>query len=165
MTSPTVRIRDARPEDWVAVAGLLEQLGRPPALGTEDETALERVYVEFLSRPDTEALVADDDGRVVGFANVLLVPRMNFAGPQAWIQDVVVAETDRGRGIGPALLARAEEVARDRGCWSIFLTSANWRTRSHSFYRREGWDQSGQAFSRSLTGDPWPPPAPAENGP
>jgi GNAT superfamily N-acetyltransferase len=161
VTSQTVQIRDAGQQDWPAVASLLEQLGRPRALDTEEEAELRRVYLEFLDRPDTSALVAEDDGRVVGFANLLLVPRMNFGGPQAWIPDLVVADPERGRGIGAALLARAEEIARDRGCWSVFLTSANWRTRSHEFYRREGWDQSGQYFSKSLTGEPWPPPKPA----
>lgn len=159
MTDGAVRIRDARPEDWPAVAALLEQLGRPSAAGP-DEPTLRRVYVEFLVRPDTDALVAEDGDRVVGFCNLLLVPRLNFSAPQAWVPDLVVAETERSRGIGAALLGRAEELAQERGCWSVFLTSANWRVRSHGFYRREGWDQSGQFFSKSLTGEPWPPPAP-----
>jgi GNAT superfamily N-acetyltransferase len=108
--------------------------------------------------------VAEEDDRVVGFCDLLFLPRLNFTGPQAWIPDLVVSEDARGHGIGAALLARAEGVARDRGCWSVFLTSANWRTRSHGFYRREGWDQSGQYFSKSLTGEPWPPPPPHEEG-
>jgi GNAT superfamily N-acetyltransferase len=154
-----LRIRDARSEDWPAVGALLEQLGRPSAAGA-NEPALRRVYVEFLARPDTRALVAEQDERVVGFCNLLLLPRLNFPGPQGWVPDLVVAESERSRGIGAALLGRAEELARDRGCWSVFLTSANWRDRSHAFYRREGWEQSGQYFSKSLTGEPWPPPAP-----
>lgn len=158
------RIRDARPEDWPAVAELLRELGRPPALGTAGEGQLRQVYTGFLSRPDAAALVAEGDGRVVGFCNLVLLPRLNFAGPQAWIPDLIVSSDHRGRGIGAALLSRAEEVARDRGCWSVFLTSANWRGRSHAFYRREGWDQSGQYFSKSLTGEPWPTPPPEEGG-
>jgi GNAT superfamily N-acetyltransferase len=159
MTAGGVRIRDARSEDWPEVAGLLEQLGRPSATGT-DEPALRRVYLDFLARPDAEALVADVDDGVVGFCNLILVPRLNFATPQAWIPDLVVAETARGRGIGAALLGRAEELARERGCWSVFLASANWRTQSHAFYRREGWAQSAMYFSKSLSGALWPPPAP-----
>jgi GNAT superfamily N-acetyltransferase len=159
----TPSIRQAWLEDWTAVADLLRQLGRPTALGTDTEEGLRQVYTEFLSRPDATALVAEDDGRVVGFCDLLFLPRLNFAGPQAWIPDLVVSEDDRGRGIGAALLSRAEELAHERGCWSLFLTSANWRTRSHAFYRREGWEQSGQYFSKSLTGEPWPPPPPGEN--
>jgi GNAT superfamily N-acetyltransferase len=158
----TPSIRQARLEDWAAVAELLRQLGRPSALGTDTEEELRRVYKAFLSRADAAALVAETDGRVVGFCDLLFLPRLNFDGPQAWIPDLIVSEGDRGRGVGAALLSHAEDVARDRGCWSVFLTSANWRTRSHAFYRREGWDQGGQYFSKSLTGEPWPPPPPDE---
>lgn len=164
MAADTPSIREAGLEDWAAVAELLRQLGRPSALGTKAEEDLRHVYGEFLSRPDAAAIVAEEEGRVVGFCDLLFLPRLNFAGPQAWIPDLVVSEDHRGRGIGAALLSRAESVARDRGCWSLFLTSANWRTRSHDFYRREGWDQSGQYFSKSLTGEPWPPPPPRESG-
>jgi GNAT superfamily N-acetyltransferase len=156
----TPAIRDARPEDWSAVAELLRQLGRPSALGTEAEGALRDVYERFLSRPDAAALVAEKDGRVVGFCDLMFLPRLNFTGPQAWIPDLIVSEDDRGHGIGAALLFYAEDLARDRGCWSLFLTSANWRTQSHRFYRKGGWDQSGQYFSKSLTGEAWPPPPP-----
>jgi GNAT superfamily N-acetyltransferase len=156
-----IQIRDALPQDWPPVGELLRELGRPSAVGTDREEELHEVYTGFLSRPDAAALVAEEDGRVVGFCDLLFVPRLNFAGPQAWIPDLVVAENDRGRGIGAALLSHAEDLARDRGCWSIFLSSANWRTRSHAFYRRAGWDQSGQYFSKSLTDEAWPPPPPA----
>jgi GNAT superfamily N-acetyltransferase len=164
VAAETLSIRDARAEDWGAVAELLRQLGRPAALDTGAEGALRDVYERFLSRPDAAALVAEEDGRVVGFCDVMFLPRLNFAEPQAWIPDLVVSEDARGRGIGAALLSHAEDVARGRGCWSVFLTSANWRTRSHEFYRREGWDQSGQYFSKSLTGEAWPPPPPRGSG-
>lgn len=95
-------IRDARPEDWEAVAELLQQLGRPSALGTEIEEEPREVYGEFLSRPDAAALAAEDDGRVVGFCDLLFLPRLNFAGPQAWIPDLVVSANERGRR-GPSL--------------------------------------------------------------
>lgn len=160
MAPDGIQIRDAFPEDWPPVAELLRQLGRPLALGTDQDEELRGVYVAFLDRRDAAALVAEQDGRIVGFCDLLFVPRLNFIGPQAWIPDLVVAEDDRGRGVGAALLARAERVSRDRGCWSIFLSSANWRTRSHAFYRRAGWDQSGQYFSKSLSDEPWPPPPP-----
>jgi hypothetical protein len=48
VTDGALRIRDARPEDWPAVAALLDQLGRPSAAGA-DEPELRRVYVEFLA--------------------------------------------------------------------------------------------------------------------
>jgi GNAT superfamily N-acetyltransferase len=152
-----ITVREARSEDWPAVAALLAELGRPEALGTVLEDDLRDVYERYLAHPDTVALVAEVDGRVLGFCDVEFRTRLNFAEPQAWIPDLVVAEGDRSRGAGRALLARAEEIARNRGCWGMSLESATWRERAHAFYVREGWTDSGKAFTKPLTDIPWPP--------
>ncbi|MGH2723402.1 MAG: GNAT family N-acetyltransferase [Actinomycetota bacterium] len=157
------RVREATAEDWPAVAALLAELGRPEALGRVEEPTLKGVFLGYLERPDEEALVAEVNGRVVGFVDIEYRTRLNFDRPQAWIPDLVVAEADRSRGVGRALLCRAEELARERGCWGISLESATWRTRAHAFYLREGWTDAGKGFTKSLTGEPWPP-APPDGG-
>jgi (aminoalkyl)phosphonate N-acetyltransferase len=153
----TIIVRRALADDWPAVAALLAELGRPQALGTDDEEALRAVYARYLEQLDAEALVAEVDGRVVGFCDVEFRTRLNFDVPQAWIPDLVVAEGQRSRGAGRALLARAEELARERGCWGMALESATWRDRAHAFYVREGWADTGKAFSKPLSDIPWPP--------
>jgi GNAT superfamily N-acetyltransferase len=155
-----VTVREAETDDWPAVAALLAELGRPEALGSEQEAALRAVYEGYLVRPDTAALVAEVDGRVVGFVDVEFRTRLNFATPQAWIPDLIVSEANRSGGAGHALLAAAEELARDRGCWGMSLESATWRTRAHAFYLREGWADSGKAFTKALGDQEWPPPPP-----
>ena len=82
---------------------------------------------------------------------------MNFLAPQAWIPDLVVAESARGRGVGRALLAEAERRARAAACWGMTLESASWRTASHAFYERVGWNATGKAFTRALADVQWPP--------
>ncbi len=89
--------------------------------------------------PDVEALLAE------------------LTLPEAWIPDLVVAESARSRGVGAALLARAEELARDRGCFAMSLESASWRTRAHAFYVRQHWIESGKSFARLLAEGTWPP--------
>jgi len=152
-----VTVREARTEDWEKVAALLADLGRPQALGTGDEPVLRQVFDRYLSRPDVVALVAEVDGAVVGFVDLEFRTRLNFEEPQAWIPDLVVAEAERSRGAGHDLLARAEELARERGCWGMTLESATWRTRAHAFYLREGWKDSGRSFTKALGDTPWPP--------
>jgi GNAT superfamily N-acetyltransferase len=155
-----VTVREARAEDWSPVAALLAELGRPQALGTGHEPVLREVFERYLSRPDVVALVAEVDGAVVGFVDIEFRTRLNFEDPQAWIPDLVVAESARSRGAGHALLARAEELAGERGCWGMTLESATWRTRAHAFYLREGWEESGKSFTKALGDTPWPPAPP-----
>jgi GNAT superfamily N-acetyltransferase len=155
-------VRPAGEQDWPAVAALLAELGRPDVLGEPEEEPARLVFLEYLARDDTEALVAVEGGRVVGFVDMEYRTRLNFTTPQAWIPDLIVTEAGRSRGAGAALLARCEELARERGCWALSLESANWRDRAHAFYRREGLDDTAKSFTKSLSdqGMHWPPPRP-----
>jgi GNAT superfamily N-acetyltransferase len=150
-------VREARPGDWPEVAALLAELGRPDVRGTDDEEAGRRVYEDYLERPDAVALVAERDGRVVGFVNIEFRTRLNFTTPQGWIPELIVAAEARSGGVGAALLQRCEETARERGCWSISLESANWRERAHAFYEREGLEDNAKAFDKVLADIEWPP--------
>jgi pimeloyl-ACP methyl ester carboxylesterase/GNAT superfamily N-acetyltransferase len=145
-------VRRASPADWPAVADLLGQLGRPVAGDPAEERLFERTFRAYLDRHDAVALVAVDGYDVVGFVNVELRHRLNFERPQAWIPELVVAEGSRGAGVGRALLDRAEEVAREGGCWGIALESANWRHDAHRFYAQRGWEQSALAFTKDVPG-------------
>jgi GNAT superfamily N-acetyltransferase len=150
-------IREATPDDWPAVAGLLAELGRPDVRGRNDEEAAGDVFRSYLRREDAVSLVAEEEGRVVGFLDMEYRVRLNFTSPQAWIPDLVVSEGSRGAGIGRALLRRAEELAEERGCWGMTLESATWRERAHAFYLREGWQDTGKAFTKVFGDVTWPP--------
>jgi GNAT superfamily N-acetyltransferase len=152
-----VRIRDARADDWPKVSDLLAELGRPDVREDEDEPQHGTAFARYLERPDAIALVAEDDGTLVGFVDVEFRQRLNFLSPQAWVPDLVVSERVRRRGVGRALLAAAEERARERGCWGMTLESATWRIESHAFYERVGWSQTGRSFTRPLADVEWPP--------
>jgi GNAT superfamily N-acetyltransferase len=153
-----VIVRFVTPADWKAVAALLAELGRPAVLAAEDEEVHRDFFEKYLEREDAVGLVAvSDAGDVVGFCDLEFRQRLAFRQPQAWIPDLIVKKDMRSRGAGAALLARAEELARARGCWGIELESAMWRERAHSFYRREGWAESGKSFTKNLTGEQWPP--------
>lgn len=106
------------------------------------------------------ALVAEVDGRVAGFVDMEYRSRLNFTVPQAWVPDLVVAEAWQGCGLGAALLAEAERLARERACFVMSLESADWRAESHAFYLHMGWADSAKSFTKSLSASQWPPPPP-----
>jgi GNAT superfamily N-acetyltransferase len=155
-----IGVRPGTPEDFPAVTSLLEELGRPKVLGTDAEPAHRERYEAWLAHPDRFLFVAEDDGAVVGMIDLAFTPRLNFDSEEGWIPDLVVAEAARSRGAGAALLAVCEDLARERGSWGLQLESANWRTRAHAFYVREGWNDSGHSFNKLLTDLAWPPAPP-----
>ena len=152
-----VWVREAQPGDWPEVMGLLAELGRPDVRGTDDEEQARSLFDAYLERPDTAAFIAEMDGRVVGFVNVEFRPRLNFLTREAWIPELIVAEGARSKGVGSALLAKCEAEARELGCWSLSLESANWRERAHAFYEKEGFQDLAHAFVKVLGDVDWPP--------
>lgn len=151
-----MEVREARADDWAEVARLLAELGRPDVLGRNDEDEHRQVYERYLADPDTVALVAVDEDRVVGFADLEFRERLNFSAPQAWVPDLIVREESRSRGAGKALLAAAEDRAREHGCFALTLESATWRERAHAFYEREGMKHVSASFAKLLSGEEWP---------
>ena len=60
---------------------------------------------------------------------------------KAWIDDVVVDETARGRGVGESLNRAALEEARRRGAKEVDLTSRPQRDAANRLYVRMGFVQ------------------------
>ncbi len=60
-------------------------------------------------------------------------------GVRAWIEDVVVDEAARGRGVGEALNRAALELAERRGARSVDLTSRPSREAANRLYRKLGF--------------------------
>ena len=87
--------------------------------------------------PATILLVVRDGERIVGAAAVLVYATPAFV--KARIEDVVVDERSRGKGVGEALVRRCVEVARERGAEIVELQSARWREVANRLYPRLGF--------------------------
>ncbi len=84
-------------------------------------------------------LVARDDNKICGILT-LIVFRIP-TGVRAWIEDVVVSESSRGKGVGKNLLASAVNIAREQGARTIDLTSRPEREAANRLYRKAGFVQ------------------------
>jgi GNAT superfamily N-acetyltransferase len=91
------------------------------------------------SSPDSKVLIAEDDlGCRLGFIHVT-EEQDYYAGACGHIGDVVVAREARGRGVGAALLAAAEQWARTRGYRLLSLNVFIDNTEARSVYERAGY--------------------------
>ena len=96
-----------------------------------------------------EMCVAVEDGRVVGVA-VFRSFENTHAGRKFYVDDLVTDEAARSSGVGHALLAFLEKMARGRGCSGVELDSGTHRKRAHKFYFREGFVISSFAFRKEF---------------
>jgi ribosomal protein S18 acetylase RimI-like enzyme len=95
---------------------------------------------EIIGAPHNTVLLARDPvagGRIVGTLTLVL-----FRIPtalRAWIEDVVVDASTRGRGVGEALTLAAVRLAKDRGAKTVDLTSNRSREAAHRLYEKAGF--------------------------
>jgi ribosomal protein S18 acetylase RimI-like enzyme len=119
-----------------AMERLVPQLSRSAAVPDERE------LTEIVASPASILLVArdgDGDGVIVGLLT-LVVFRIP-TGVRAWIEDVVVDEGARGRGVGEALNRDALRRATASGARTVDLTSRPSREAANRLYRRLGFVQ------------------------
>ena len=84
--------------------------------------------------------IYEENKTIEGAINMRIEKQLHHAGKVCEIMELVVSETKRNRGIGKQLLQKAIETARNEGCKRIELSSSNWRTDSHRFYMKNGFD-------------------------
>jgi len=114
-----------------AFARLIPQLSKSSPPPTEAEIA------EMIDSPASDVVVATDGDAVLG-ALTLVVFRIP-TGVRAWIEDVVVDDAARGRGVGEQLNQFALEVARSKGAKTVDLTSRPSREAANRLYQRIGF--------------------------
>lgn len=102
--------------------------------------ATEEVLRESLfgARPYAETLIAEDDGKPVGFA-IFFHNFSTFIGrPGIYLEDLFVNPEARGRGYGKALLARLAALAKERNCGRLEWSVLDWNEPSINFYKALG---------------------------
>ena len=114
-----------------AVAALLPQLNPALAIPTNDE------LTAVLADPAVNLLLARDGRSIVGTATVVVFRTPAWA--KARIEDVVVDEGARGRGVGESLVTRCIELAREHGARVIDLQSRQEREAANRLYLRMGF--------------------------
>lgn len=115
------------------VNALLPQLSRsaPPLSHAELKAIVES--------DTTHLLVAYDEDAICGMLTLVLfrIP----TGIRSWIEDVVVSEQSRGKGVGLALVESAVNLAREQGAKTVDLTSRPEREAANRLYRKAGFEQ------------------------
>lgn len=141
-----LEIRPIDEEDFEDVTRLLAELGRP-APTEEKVPALRRTYLQHVGRADTGSMLAILDGAAVGFVSLELRQPFFTVAPQAWIPDLIVTDSARGRHVGSALLDAAFAEAQGRGAYAVALESGHHRAVAHQLYLAAGMSDVGSFYT------------------
>jgi len=137
------QIRRAESGDLDDVAGLAAAL----AMSFEFSAASFREnYPALLAEDGACLLLAVDGDQSAGY--LLGFRHLSFYanGPVGWVEEVVVRDQDRGRGIGRVLMAAFERWATAEDCALVALATR----RAAPFYRALGYQESAAYFRKML---------------
>lgn len=141
-----LEIREAERSDLPRVLPILGQLGMDDGRVLDaDEAGF--LFEKMLRYPDYRLYVAAVDEFAVGIFALLVMDNLGHRGtPSAIVEDVVVREGWRGKGIGTAMMRYAMALCGEKGCYKMVLSSSRNRSDAHRFYRSLGFDTHGYSF-------------------
>ncbi len=136
-------IRKATEADALVVEALYRELVSDPNI-----RVLPEQVAAIAASPTSFLLVAEVGGSVYATALLTLCPdAMYRTQPFGVVENVVVASSMRGRGLGCLLLAEVERLACVHQCTKLMLLSGAVRHEAHAFFRRCGFvDDTKRAF-------------------
>lgn len=128
-------IRPAKIEDHSTITELIAEL----VASTSETTAITAEYVrQYLEFPGSSILVATVNQQVVGLLSYSLRPNLFHAGDSCTIEELIVAQPFRSRGIGGALLEELLRQLSEQECVEVSVTTMPDNHGAIVFYRSHG---------------------------
>ncbi len=116
-------IRTLGPTDLAAMRALLACFGEAfedrETYGAEPPS--DAWLAALLARDTFVAVVAEDDGVVVGGLAAYILPKFERERSECYIYDLAIAESHRRRGLATACIDELGRVAAARGAWVLFV--------------------------------------------
>lgn len=134
--STTIHIRKAAPEDCPRMMELVQELAvyeRAPEAVT---VSLDHFRESgFGSNPVWWAFVAEEGGVIQGFA-LYYIRYSTWKGQRMYLEDIIVTEEARGRGIGAQLMEALIAEAKEKNFCGMIWQVLEWNEPALNFYRK-----------------------------
>jgi GNAT superfamily N-acetyltransferase len=153
-STPAPRVRPLTPADVPTLLALIAALADYEHLPPPDAAARERLARDAGADPPRfRALLAELDGRVVGYAICFETYSTFLAQPTLYLEDLFVLPDARGQGAGSALFRACAREAVQRGCGRFEWQVLAWNRLALDFYARFAAEPLDDWRPFRLTGD------------
>ena len=130
-------MRPLAPADVPMLLALIDALADYERLPRPNDAARERLARDAIGTPPRfQALLAEVDGRVVGYAIYFETYSTFLALPTLYLEDLFVLPVARGLGAGAALFRACAREAVQRGCGRLEWQVLAWNELALGFYAR-----------------------------
>jgi len=107
-----------------------------------DLNKMKNIYKKIASNDNYYLLGAKDetDTLVGSIMGVVCYDLLRECRPFMVMENMIVNENSRGKGIGKKLIAKLESIAKEQGCIFIEFCSSSFRKEAHKFYESAGYN-------------------------
>jgi ribosomal protein S18 acetylase RimI-like enzyme len=134
----TFRVREAGAADAEAICALSRALSAEEGCGEPQLSVADVLREGFGERPRFRALLAEEDGRAIGYALFYPSYDTDHAARGCYLQDLYVAPKGRRRGVGRALMAAVASACAADGGLYLFWNARPRNVAARAFYRSIG---------------------------
>ena len=132
----SVTIRKAIEEDCPRMLELVKELAIYERAPDEVTVTLEHFAASgFAANPVWWAFVAEEGGVVRGFA-LYYIRYSTWKGQRMYLEDIIVTEAARGRGLGKLLMDALVTEAKEKKFAAIVWQVLEWNEPAFNFYRK-----------------------------
>ncbi len=145
-----IKIRKAVREDCPRLLELVHELAIYEKAPDEVTVTLQHFEESgFGEKPVWWAFVAEEDGVIQGFA-LYYIRYSTWKGQRMYLEDIIVTEEARGKGIGKLLMDRLIEEAKEKKFSGMMWQVLDWNEPAINFYRKFNAHFDGEWVNCSL---------------
>lgn len=135
-------IRKAKSKDAEDLKKLyFEYLTAYPPKEEQDMYTWAKLLDKFEKDENMYLLVVEENESVVSTVQMAIIESLTHnIRPFAVIENVVTHIDYRNKGYASALLAKASEIAKECGCYKVFLETGSNKESTLNFYRNNGFE-------------------------
>lgn len=133
-----IQIRKARIDDCPRLLELIKELAEYEQAPNEVTVSMDEFEAAGFG-PDGvwEAYVADVDGRIEGMA-LYYIRYSTWKGRRLYLEDIIVTEKQRGKGLGKLLFDKVLEISKEKGYSGMVWQVLDWNEPAIKFYKNYG---------------------------
>ena len=145
-----IKVRKAKREDCPRMLELVKELAAYERAPDEVTVTLDHFTESgFGPHPVWWALVAESDGIIVGFA-MYYIRFSTWKGQRMYLEDFIVTDAYRGKGIGKLLFDELIEEAKEKKFSAIVWQVLKWNEPAINFYKKYNASFDGEWYNSSL---------------
>lgn len=131
-------IRSGKKSDLPRVLELIKELAEYERAANEVINTVAMLEEDgFGPNPIYGFFVAEDNSRIIGLS-LYYWRYSTWKGKRLWLEDIIVTQSERGRGIGKMLFDRTMQHTIDEKCSGMMWQVLDWNEPAINFYKKYG---------------------------